>query len=500
MPFNDGYYQPTEGASLPTGRDCPTPAGSSPTFPNTSDPSPIFADTVLSENVRKRFLFAKNQRQRPIPVPGAESSGLSGHSRSTAGIAKGGDFVSFGAGAMVKENKGLEDTYEQFGNPVQGKNSGQFQNMNLSYNAPSGFSSKYTAPTPSATSPISPTFEPHRSGGHGVAIGDPASSARNRQTSRSHLSMGQGCSEGSEFLTEQLIPLHSFSPEKLVPRYPMDSSTSSPQERLPSNELVRLPVSYMGGISRGVAGASQELHSVERAGNMTTFNSPKPSIEEFIARQTAKARPRPRHWQTQCNQAMKFPGPGGCHFGRRCRYGHDGDVYEDNLSVYYTFEYGKPCPNFVLPATPGQPLGAQIPCSPWVVADINPQSQVFHAGQSNQEPGNGKVSHPHHHPPEHSYPNAPVPPPTSHRPHAPQDEMSGRDRLAITAGPSVTEGESLFRLEPLVRAVDYFNYLDELQSQTIGDTIVAIGPSDVINGMKSPAMLRSINAEMSPSE
>ncbi|KAG0137802.1 hypothetical protein HOY82DRAFT_588782 [Tuber indicum] len=548
MTFNHGYYQPTEGAGLPTPGGCSTHAGSSPGHLNIPDSSPIFADTVLSENVLKRFLFAKNQRQRPIPAPNAESSGLGGYNRPTTGTSKVGDFVGCGAGAMVIENARLEDTYDQFGNPVRGESSSQFQNMNPSYNTPSGISNKYMAPIPSSASPIPPSFEPHGSRGHGVAIKDPASSPCNRQAPPFPLPVGQDCGEGSGFLTEQLIPLHSFSPEKLVPRYTTDGSTSSPQQHIPSKEKLGPIVIYTGGICHsGAAGASQELHSVERAGEMAISNYFKPSVQEFIARQSAKARPRPFHWRTQCHWAKNFTGEGlrGCRYGRGCLYGHDGDVYEDNLSVYYTFENGRICPNYVSPATPGPSLGVQVPCSPsYVAADTNPQSQEFNAGQSNQDLGVAKASRPHH-PPGHSYAskrNAPVlpltfrlPPAPQHEvpghdqfvshvpqhemsghdqlatytpenemsghdqpllhgslhemsghdqvvPYTPQNEMADRDQLAIFTGASVTEGDPQFRLEPLVRAEDYLKYLHWLESHTSGGTVVGLVPSELVNG------------------
>ena len=170
MPFNRGHYQPTEGASLPapysqlvsegnppshlTARDPshyqPTEGASLPapysqlvsegnplSHLTTRDPSPIFADTVLSENVRKRFLFAKNQRQRPVPAASEESSGLSGQNRSAPNVHNRGDFVNYGTGPTPR----LEDN-RQFGVPVQDPSDGQFRNRNLSYNTPIGFTDR----------------------------------------------------------------------------------------------------------------------------------------------------------------------------------------------------------------------------------------------------------------------------------------------------------------------------------------------------------------------
>ena len=140
MQFNNGYYQPTEGANLPTPFSQSVPEGNPHGRLTARDSSPIFADTVLSENVRKRFLFAKNQRHIPTPAASEESSGLSGQNRPTPN--KRGDFVNYGAGALFKENKRLEDIHKEFATPVQGPSDGKFQNQNLSYNNPIGFANK----------------------------------------------------------------------------------------------------------------------------------------------------------------------------------------------------------------------------------------------------------------------------------------------------------------------------------------------------------------------
>ena len=142
MQFNNGYYQPTEGAGLPSPYSQSVPEGNPLGRLTTRDSSPIFADTVLSENVRKRFLFAKNQRHIPTPAASEESSGLSGQNRPTSNTHKRGDFVNYGAGALFKENKRLEDIHKEFATPVQGPSVGQFQNQNLSYNNQIGFTNK----------------------------------------------------------------------------------------------------------------------------------------------------------------------------------------------------------------------------------------------------------------------------------------------------------------------------------------------------------------------
>jgi len=131
------HYQPTEGASLPAPYSQLVSEGNPLSHLTTRDPSPIFADTVLSENVRKRFLFAKNQRQRPVPAASEESSGLSGQNRSAPNVHNRGDFVNYGTGPTPR----LEDI-GRFGVPVQDPSDGQFRNRNLSYNTPIGFTDR----------------------------------------------------------------------------------------------------------------------------------------------------------------------------------------------------------------------------------------------------------------------------------------------------------------------------------------------------------------------
>jgi len=142
MPFNNGYYQPTEGASLPTPYGQPVPEGNPLGRLTIGDSSPIFADTILSDNVRKRFLFAKNQRQRPIPAGSEESSGLGGQNRPISNVHKRGDFVNYRAGGMLQESRAHGDIHEEFGARVQDPSDGQFRNQNLSYNTPIGFANK----------------------------------------------------------------------------------------------------------------------------------------------------------------------------------------------------------------------------------------------------------------------------------------------------------------------------------------------------------------------
>jgi len=305
------------------------------------------------------------------------------------------------------------------------------------------------APIPGSASTISPSFaEPHRPSARGAAYNDLISSLHDRQAPRSHLSMNQNSEEGSKFVAEQLIPLHTFSPEKLVPRYQMDSSTSSPQEQLPNLKSPGPPINYTeGGFQRGLPGTNQDLHPVERAGEKTRPYPSNLGGEEFIASQRAKARSRPLYWQIQCPQTMNPAG--SCHYGASCRYGHNGDVYEDNLSVHYTFENGRSCPNFVSPATPGPPRGT-LGLSPpaWAIPDARSQAQALHAGQSNQAFGGPGASHSHH---------APSQPTASSSSHQNQT-------------PFVVD-EALFRREPLIRAQDYYHYCRDngIQPQRLSD-------------------------------
>ena len=341
------------------------------------------------------------------------------------------------------------------------------------------------APIPSSASTISPSFvETHRPEGRGAAFKDPILSHRDRQAPRSHVFMDQDSEEGSKFVAEKLIPLRTFSPEKLVPRYPMDSSASSPQGYPPTKNLLSppVPVDYTeGGCQQGLPGALAP-YPFERAGDPT--HSSNPSVEEFIARQSAKARPRPPYWKTQCHWTMKPLGDsaGSCHYGRSCLYGHDGDVYKDNLSVYYTFENGRSCPNFVSPATPSPPLGAQsLSSPPWVVPEATPQAQALQTRESNQVLGDPGASDsrnaPGHCDMEGGAPmeaGAPVAQPDFPWLHESQQAALNSGQLASPIDASFTVDESLFRLEPRISVADYIlgYYNNEFQSQTV-DNIVA---------------------------
>ncbi|PUU72157.1 hypothetical protein B9Z19DRAFT_1138952 [Tuber borchii] len=491
MQFHNGYYQPTEGAGLPTPYSQPVPEGNPLGRLIPRDSSPIFADTVLSENVRKRFLFAKNQRHIPTPAGSGESSGLSGQNRPTPNTHKRGDFVNYGASAMFKENKRIEDTGKEFSAPVQGPSDGQFQNQNLSYNSPIGFANKYMAPIPSSASTISPSFvEAHRPEGRGVAFKDPIPSHRDRQAPHSHVFMDKDGEGGSKFVAEQLIPLHSFSPEKLVPRYPMDSSASLPQGHPPAKKFSSSPVDFSErGYQQRLQGTTLEAPSIERGGDTTTPHSSNPGVEEFIARQSAKARSRPLYWKTQCHWTMKPLGDpaGNCHYGRSCLYGHEGDVYNDNLSVYYTFENGRSCPNFVAPVTPSPPLGAQSLSSPWVVPEANPQAQALQARENNQVLGDPGASDSRNAPGHYMEGGALVQPDFPWL-HQSQQAASSSGQLASPteassmspteasfspAEASFTVDESLFRREPRVSVADFIlgNYEEEFQSQTFGNLV-----------------------------
>jgi len=317
------------------------------------------------------------------------------------------------------------------------------------------------APIPSSASTISPSFvEAHRPEGRGIAFKDPIPFHRDRQTSRSHVSMDQDSEEGSKFVAEKLIPLHSFSPEKLVPRYPMDNSASSSQGHPPAKRFSSSPVDFAeGGYQQGFQGTALEAYPVERAGDATAPHSSNPSVEEFIARQSAKARPRPPYWKTQCHWTMKPLGDsaGSCHYGRSCLYGHDGDVYKDNLSVYYTFENGRSCPNFVSPATPSPPLGTQSLSSlPWVVPEANPQAQALQARESNQVLGDPGASDSRNAPGHCDVEGgAPVAQPDFPWPHQSQQAALSSSQLASPTEASFTVDESLFRREPLISVADF---------------------------------------------
>lgn len=334
-------------------------------------------------------------------------------------------------------------------------------------------SPRYMAPIPSSAPTTSPSFVDHRLEGRGVTFKDPIPSYHDRQASRSHLSIDQDNEEGSKFVAEKLIPLRSFSPEKLVPRYPMDSSASSSQGHPPTKNLPGppVPVDYIKeGYQQGLG-----PYSLERAGEST--HSSNPSVEEFIARQSAKARSRPPYWKTQCHWTMKPLGDsaGSCHYGRSCLYGHDGDVYKDNLSVYYTFENGRSCPNFVSPATPSPPLGTQsLSSPPWMVPETNSQAQALQARESNQvlgDPGaSDSANAPGHCGMEGG---APVAQPNFPWLHESQQAALSSAQLASPTEASFTVDESLFRLEPRISVADYIlgYYNDEIQSQTFGNIV-----------------------------
>ncbi|PWW71778.1 hypothetical protein C7212DRAFT_366945 [Tuber magnatum] len=490
MPFYNGRYQPAEEAGPSTPYGHPTTDGNS--FNRLADPdsSPIFANTVLSESVRKRFLFTKNQRPRPTPVASEESSVISGHNRPAPRNYRSGDFVNYGASAMFKGGRRLEDIHEEFAAPDQGTSDNQSQNLNLSYNTPMGPTSKRIASIPSPASTLPPSFvESHKSGGHGIIFQNPVASTRDRQALSPQSLGDQDCGEGSKFLTEPLVPFHSFSPEKLVPHYPLDGSASSFQKNLPSTDPLCPAGPHAGGRNdRGLAGASQELSSVEYARNMTTSRSLHPSVEEFIARQSANARPRPPYWQTQCYWTTRPFGEaaGGCRYGRSCLYGHDGDVYEDNLSVYYTFENGRTCPTFVSQVTPGPPLGGQGLCSPSQVdPDAKPQPQTFHVGHGNRGLRDNKDSNLHNSP-SHSHVEgggATTLPSDLPWLRGPQHGMLGRDQSAVSTEASLSNDETLFRLEPRVSVADFVNYFkNEYPSLTIDDLIAAMEAQCAVSG------------------
>ncbi|CUS15673.1 unnamed protein product [Tuber aestivum] len=443
MAFHNGYYQPAEAAGPPAPHDYPTLEGNSLNRPPNPDSSPIFANTVLSENVRKRFLFTKNQHPRPAPTYNQESSGPGGHTRRTTFNYERDDFVSYGAGPSFKEDKRLEAIHEEPGTPLQGKSTSQPQNSNLSYNTPVGLTSKHMASLPSSTSTVPPPFiEPNTSERQGVSFLNPVPATRDRQAPGPQTLMDQDCGEGSRFLTEPLIPLRSFSPEKLVSRYQLDGPAPLPQEHLLSREPIHPAITHTRGESDGgPAGASPELRAIECAGNMTVSLSLDPHVEEFIARQRASARPRPPYWQTQCHWTIRPLGDavGNCHYGHSCLYGHDGDVYEDNLSVCYTFENGRACPNFVSQRTLGPSLGARAPCSPTLLPD----------------------------------------PPRLHRP---QHGIPSHDQAAIPTEASANTDETLFRTEPLVSVADFLSYYEnKYPALTIEDIIAGMEAQNTSN-------------------
>ena len=318
---------------------------------------------------------------------------------------------------------------------------------------------RYMAPIPGSGPTVSSSFtEPHRPSAQGTTFRDPISPLRDGQAPRSHFSIGKSSEEGSKFVAEKLIPLHPFSPEKLVPRYPMDSSAPSPQEQLQTKKFPGPPTNYT---------------KREPQRGQPTPHSSNPNVE-FMARQSANARSRPLHWQTQCPRTMNPLGDpaGGCHYGPSCIYGHDGDVYKDNLSVYYTFENDRPCPNFISPATPGPLFGVQGLCPPaWVVPQANPQAQTLHAGQSNQALSEPRTTHLHHASGHRDMEvGAPMVQPAFPRLHASQPASLGSGQPASSEEPFVVD-ESLFRREPLISMADYIAHCNNngVQPLSVGE-------------------------------
>jgi len=352
---------------------------------------------------------------------------------------------------------------------------------------------RYMTPMPGSASTVSSSFfEPHRPSARGTTFKDPIPPLRDGQAPRSHLSMDKSSEEGSKFVAEQLIPLHSFSPEKLVPRYPMDSSAPSPQEQLQTKKSPGPPINYtQGGFQRGLPDKTHDLYPVERAGDKTAPHSSNLNVEEFMARQSAKARSRPPHWQTQCPGTMKPLGDpaGGCHYGPSCIYGHDGDVYKENLSVYYTFENGRSCPNFISPATPGPLLGVQGLSPPGRIPEANPQAQTLHAGQSIQELGGPRTIHPHHAPGHRDTEvGASVVQPDFSWLHASQPAALGSGQPETSDEEPFIVDESLFRREPLISMADYIAHCNNigLQPLSVSEIAAAMEAQYMMEGGGAP--------------